>query len=70
MTCVSALARITHSCTGLYTDAQEAAWKRIVDFVHANSAAKFVTARPCGPQGRHEAHVGGITSLWRRAAGR
>jgi anthraniloyl-CoA monooxygenase len=41
MTCVSALARITHGCTGLYTDAQEAAWTRIVDFVHANSAAKF-----------------------------
>lgn len=41
MTCVSADARITHGCAGLYTDAQEAAWKRIADFVHANSAAKF-----------------------------
>ena len=41
MMCVSADARITPGCTGLYTDAQEAAWKRIVDFVHANSAAKF-----------------------------
>jgi anthraniloyl-CoA monooxygenase len=41
MVCVSALARITHGCTGLYTDAHEAAWKRIVDFVHANAAAKF-----------------------------
>jgi anthraniloyl-CoA monooxygenase len=41
MTCVAADARITHGCTGLYNDAQEAAWKRIVDFVHANSAAKF-----------------------------
>jgi anthraniloyl-CoA monooxygenase len=41
MTCVSEAARITKGCTGLYTDAQEAAWKRIVDFVHANSAAKF-----------------------------
>ena len=26
---------------GCTNDAQEAAWKRIVDFVHANSAAKF-----------------------------
>ena len=34
-------ARITPGCTGMYNDAQEAAWKRIVDFVHANSAAKF-----------------------------
>jgi anthraniloyl-CoA monooxygenase len=41
MVCVSALARITHGCTGLYTAAHEAAWKRIVDFVHANSGAKF-----------------------------
>jgi anthraniloyl-CoA monooxygenase len=41
MACVSALARITTGCAGMYDDAQEAAWKRIVDFVHANSAAKF-----------------------------
>jgi anthraniloyl-CoA monooxygenase len=41
MTCVAADARITHGCTGLYNDAHEAAWKRIVDFVHANSGAKF-----------------------------
>jgi anthraniloyl-CoA monooxygenase len=41
MTCVSADARITHGCTGMYRDAHEAAWKRIVDFVHAHSAAKI-----------------------------
>jgi anthraniloyl-CoA monooxygenase len=41
MVCVSADARITLGCTGLYTDAQEVAYTRIVDFVHANSAAKF-----------------------------
>ena len=41
MVCVSADARITLGCTGMYTDAQEAAYKRIVDFVHANSGAKF-----------------------------
>jgi anthraniloyl-CoA monooxygenase len=41
MTCVSRDARITPGCAGLWTDEQEAAWKRIVDFVHANSAAKF-----------------------------
>ena len=41
MTNVSEKARITHGCTGMYSDAQEAAWKRIVDFVHANSAVKF-----------------------------
>lgn len=41
MTCVSADARITPGCAGLYTDGHEAAWARIVDFVHANSAAKL-----------------------------
>jgi anthraniloyl-CoA monooxygenase len=41
MTCVAPDARITHGCTGLYNDAQQAAWKRIVDFVHANAAAKI-----------------------------
>jgi anthraniloyl-CoA monooxygenase len=41
MTCVSAEARITPGCAGIYSDAQEAAWRRIVDFVHQNSATKF-----------------------------
>ncbi|MGE0748267.1 MAG: FAD-dependent monooxygenase, partial [Rhodospirillales bacterium] len=41
MTDVSESARITPGCAGMYTDAHEAAWTRIVDFVHANSAAKF-----------------------------
>ena len=41
MTDVSAEARISPGCTGMYNDEQEAAWKRIVDFVHANSAAKI-----------------------------
>ncbi len=41
MTCVSRDARITPGCTGLWNDEQEAAWRRIVDFVHANSSAKI-----------------------------
>ncbi len=41
MTVVSADARITPGCAGIYTDAQLAAWKRIVDFVHANGETKF-----------------------------
>lgn len=41
MVCVSESARITPGCAGLYTDEQEAAWKRIVDFAHANSSAKI-----------------------------
>jgi len=41
MTCVAPDARITPGCTGLWNDEQEAAWMRIVHFVHANSAAKI-----------------------------
>jgi anthraniloyl-CoA monooxygenase len=41
MTCVAPDARITHGCTGLWNDAQEAAWKRIVDFTHENSATRI-----------------------------
>jgi anthraniloyl-CoA monooxygenase len=41
MTCVSPEGRISPGCTGLWNDEQLQAWKRIVDFVHANSKAKF-----------------------------
>jgi anthraniloyl-CoA monooxygenase len=41
MTNVAAEARISPGCTGIYNDEQERAWKRIVEFVHGNSAAKF-----------------------------
>ncbi len=41
MTCVSADARITPGCPGLYSEAQCLAWKRIADWIHANSDAKF-----------------------------
>ncbi|MCC7046414.1 MAG: bifunctional salicylyl-CoA 5-hydroxylase/oxidoreductase [Alphaproteobacteria bacterium] len=40
MTCVAADARITPGCAGLYADQHVAAWKRIVDFIHASSRAK------------------------------
>ena len=41
MTDVSPEARITPGCAGIWTDAQEAAWKGIVDFAHAHSQAKM-----------------------------
>ena len=41
MTCISPEARITLGCTGLWNDEQEEAWRRIVGFVHANSATKI-----------------------------
>ncbi|WP_299359782.1 bifunctional salicylyl-CoA 5-hydroxylase/oxidoreductase [uncultured Paracoccus sp.] len=41
MTCVSPSGRITPGCPGLYAPEHEAAWKRIVDFVHAETDAKI-----------------------------
>lgn len=41
MTCPSPDARITWGCTGLWTDAHETQWKRIVDFVHEQTSAKI-----------------------------
>lgn len=41
MTCVSPEGRITPGCPGLYTPEQEAKWRQIVDFVHAETDAKI-----------------------------
>ncbi|MGQ0538722.1 MAG: bifunctional salicylyl-CoA 5-hydroxylase/oxidoreductase [Gemmatimonadaceae bacterium] len=41
MTCVSPEGRISLGCTGMYTAGHEAAWRRIVDFVHAWSNTKI-----------------------------
>jgi len=41
MTCVSPEGRISPGCTGLYSPEHETAWKRIVDFVHAETDAKI-----------------------------
>jgi len=41
MTDVSPEGRITHGCAGLWSDEQQKAWKRVVDFVHANSRARI-----------------------------
>ena len=41
MTCVSPEGRITPGCTGLYAPEHEAAWKRLVDFTHAETGAKL-----------------------------
>ncbi|HUI59656.1 MAG TPA: bifunctional salicylyl-CoA 5-hydroxylase/oxidoreductase [Steroidobacteraceae bacterium] len=41
MTCVSPAGRITPGCTGLWNTAQRDAWRRIVEFVHGRSPAKF-----------------------------
>jgi anthraniloyl-CoA monooxygenase len=52
MTCVSADARITPGCPGMYCDEHTRAWKRIVDFVHDNTDAKIaMQLGHAGPKG-------------------
>ena len=41
MTCTSANARISPGCTGLWNATQQAAWQRIVEFVHGESKARI-----------------------------
>jgi anthraniloyl-CoA monooxygenase len=41
MTCVSADARITPGCLGLWSEEQAKGWRRIVDFVHGETPAKI-----------------------------
>ncbi|MGE6740074.1 bifunctional salicylyl-CoA 5-hydroxylase/oxidoreductase [Allorhizobium pseudoryzae] len=58
MTCVSPDARITPGCLGLWDDSQIAGWKRFVDFVHTNSAAKV------GIQLGHAGRKGSTKLAW------
>ncbi|MBA3251141.1 MAG: bifunctional salicylyl-CoA 5-hydroxylase/oxidoreductase [Geodermatophilaceae bacterium] len=58
MVCVSPEGRITLGCTGLYADAHEAAYRRIVDFVHGSSAAKI------GLQLGHSGRKGSTRLMW------
>ncbi len=58
MVCVSAPGRITPGCAGLYTAGQEAAWRRIVDFVHSGSAARI------GVQLGHSGRKGSTRLMW------
>jgi anthraniloyl-CoA monooxygenase len=52
MTCVEANGRITPGCTGMYANDHEQSWRRIVDFVHAESAAKIcLQLGHAGPKG-------------------
>lgn len=41
MTCTSPTARITPGCTGLWNETQRDDWRRIVEFVHRSTPAKF-----------------------------
>ena len=58
MCCIAPDARITHGCAGIWTDAHEAAWKRVVEFVHA-----FTPARLCMQIG-HAGRKGATRRAW------
>ncbi|MDX3976367.1 bifunctional salicylyl-CoA 5-hydroxylase/oxidoreductase [Shinella sp.] len=58
MTCVSADARITPGCLGLWNDEQAQAFKRIVDFVHHQTPAKI------GLQLGHAGRKGATKLAW------
>ena len=52
MTCVTPEGRITPGCTGLYAPEHEAAWRRIVAFIHAETDAKVaIQLGHSGPKG-------------------
>ncbi|WP_433521398.1 bifunctional salicylyl-CoA 5-hydroxylase/oxidoreductase [Nocardia pseudovaccinii] len=58
MVCVSPEGRITPGCAGLYTEAQERAWARIVDFVHSTTCSKI------GVQLGHSGRKGSTKVMW------
>jgi anthraniloyl-CoA monooxygenase len=61
MTCVSADARITPACPGMYAPEHTLAWRRIVDFVHGQSDARIgIQLGHAGPKGSTRAMWDGI----------
>ena len=58
MTCVSADARITPHCPGMYTPEHTQAWKRIVDFVHQQTDAAIAL------QLGHAGAKGSTRAMW------
>ena len=61
MTCTSPDARITPGCLGLWNNAQEQAWRRIVDYVHRHTPAKI------GIQLGHAGRKGSTRVAWEGA---
>lgn len=61
MTCPTPDARITPACTGLWSDAQEAGWRRLADFIHANSTSKIaLQLGHAGRKGSTKTPAGGM----------
>jgi len=58
MVCVSREGRITPGCTGMYSAEHEDAWRRVVEFVHAQTPAKI------GLQLGHSGRKGSTKLMW------
>jgi anthraniloyl-CoA monooxygenase len=58
MVCVSAAGRISPGCACLCSQEQEAAWRRVVDFVHADTGARI------GVQLGHSGRKGSTRLMW------
>jgi anthraniloyl-CoA monooxygenase len=61
MTCVSPEGRITPGCTGFYAPEHERAWRRLVDFVHADTEARI------GAQIGHSGPKGSTQLGWQKS---
>ncbi|MEU2792013.1 bifunctional salicylyl-CoA 5-hydroxylase/oxidoreductase [Streptomyces sp. NPDC007100] len=59
MVCVSPEGRITPGCTGLYAPEHETAWRRVTDFVHAQSPGTAI-----GVQLGHSGRKGSTRLMW------
>lgn len=59
MVCVSPEGRITPGCTGLWNEAQEAGWRRVTDFVHAQAPGTAI-----GVQLGHSGRKGSTKLMW------
>ncbi|MGH3311604.1 MAG: FAD-dependent monooxygenase, partial [Streptomyces sp.] len=59
MVCVSPEGRITPGCTGLWSDEQEAAWRRVTGFVHDRSPGAAI-----GVQLGHSGRKGSTRLMW------
>jgi len=58
MVCTSPDGRITPGCAGIWDDEQQAAWRRVTDFVHTNTSARI------GLQVGHSGAKGSTKLMW------
>ena len=65
MVCVSETGRISPGCTGMYAPEHEAAWRRVVDFVHEHTTARRSACSSATPGARARRSSCGRASMSR-----